>query len=241
MKYVLDTHTHTIASGHAYSTMKEMIQQAHDIGLSLLAITEHAPNMPGSCHPFYFQNFRVLKNHDFGLPVLFGAELNIIDNKGSVDLDDHTLDQLSITIASMHNPCIQVGNAKENTDAYIGAMQNPRIDIIGHPDDARIPIEYERFIEAAKKNGVAIELNNSSLVPGGFRVGAYDNDLTYLNLCKKYEVPVCLGSDAHVYYDVANFTYAQKVLEEIDFPESLILNTSVDKLMAHLRRNRSKL
>ncbi|MFA9464188.1 MAG: phosphatase [Velocimicrobium sp.] len=238
MKYLLDTHTHTIASGHAYSTLSEMITYAKDIGLSLLTITEHAPNMPGTCHPFYFHNYRIFNDYDFGIPVLFGVELNILDYKGTVDMDESTLKQLALKIASIHNPCMKVGNAKENTDAYIGAMSNPLIDIIGHPDDARIPIEYERFVAAAKKHKIAIELNNSSLNPSGFRVNAYENDLNYLKLCKEYEVPISLGSDAHVCFDIANFGYASKVLEEVAFPDSLILNTSTEKLMQHLNRNK---
>lgn len=238
MKYVLDTHTHTIASGHAYSTVSEMINYAKDMGLSLLSITEHAPNMPGTCHRFYFENFRVFKDKDFGIKLLFGIELNILDTKGTVDFSQEGLESLDIKIASLHNPCYNVGTAKENTDAYIGAMKNPQIDIIGHPDDARIPIEYERFVEAAKKYNVAIELNNSSLNPRGFRVGAHENDVKYLNLCKEYEVPITLGSDAHICYDIANFGYALPILEEVNFPERLILNTSVDKLMNHLNRNK---
>ena len=60
MNYEFDLHTHTIASGHAYSTIKEMANSAKEKGLKLLGITEHAPTMPGTCHEFYFQNFRVL-------------------------------------------------------------------------------------------------------------------------------------------------------------------------------------
>ena len=50
LKYCLDTHTHTVASGHAYSTIHEMVEFAKQKGLSLLAITDHAPTMPGSTH-----------------------------------------------------------------------------------------------------------------------------------------------------------------------------------------------
>lgn len=46
MKYLIDTHTHTIASGHAYNTIDEMTRYAGSIGLLNLAITEHAPQMP---------------------------------------------------------------------------------------------------------------------------------------------------------------------------------------------------
>ena len=56
MNYVLDVHTHTIASGHAYNTMREMAKAASEKGLELLGITEHAMAMPGTCHEYYFQN-----------------------------------------------------------------------------------------------------------------------------------------------------------------------------------------
>ena len=56
MKIMVDTHTHTLASGHAYNTIREMAKMAADKGLEGLALTEHAPQMPGSCHLFYFQN-----------------------------------------------------------------------------------------------------------------------------------------------------------------------------------------
>ena len=59
MNIELDTHTHTLASGHAYSTITEMIDAAVDKGLKLLAITEHAPAMPGSCKDFYFYNLKI--------------------------------------------------------------------------------------------------------------------------------------------------------------------------------------
>ena len=59
IKIEIDTHTHTLVSGHAYSTMKEMTQAAEEKGLKGLAITDHAPDMPGSTNIFYFQNLQV--------------------------------------------------------------------------------------------------------------------------------------------------------------------------------------
>ena len=58
MKYVLDVHTHTIASGHAYNTMREMAKAASEKGQDLLGITEHAKAMPRTCHEYYFQKCR---------------------------------------------------------------------------------------------------------------------------------------------------------------------------------------
>lgn len=60
MKIIADTHAHTLASGHAYSTIREMAAAAADQGMQVLALTEHAPEMPGTCGLFYFQNLRVI-------------------------------------------------------------------------------------------------------------------------------------------------------------------------------------
>ena len=48
MRDLVDVHTHTIASGHAYNTMMEMIRAAQEKELEVFGITEHAPQMPGS-------------------------------------------------------------------------------------------------------------------------------------------------------------------------------------------------
>lgn len=239
MQFCLDTHTHTIASGHAYSTTNEMIAFAKAKGLSLLAITEHAPAMPGTCHKFYFDNFRVLRRIDQGIQVLYGAELNIIDFEGRIDLEEYILKTLDLCIASLHGPCITPGTAEENTNAYIAAMKNPYIHIIGHPDDSRFPVDYERLVKAAKEHGIALELNNSSLSPNSFRSHARENALTYLKLCKEYQVPITLGSDAHYCDYIGSFPYAEEVLKEVDFPEELILNTSKERFLSYLE-NRSQ-
>ena len=88
MNIELHTHTHTLASGHAYSTITEMIDAAVDKGLKLLAITEHAPAMPGSCKDFYFYNLKILPRFQKGLEIMFGVELNVMDYEGRLDLPE---------------------------------------------------------------------------------------------------------------------------------------------------------
>ena len=51
MKTLLDVHTHTIASGHAFSSLQEMTMAAKEKGLEILGITEHGPHIPGTCDP----------------------------------------------------------------------------------------------------------------------------------------------------------------------------------------------
>ena len=135
MDYLLDVHTHTIASGHAYNTIMEMAKAGFDKGLKLLGITEHAPMMPGTCHAMYFHNLKVVPRTMCGIELMLGAELNILDYDGHIDLDTRVLKQLDLKIASLHSVCIQPGTRKENTQAVLGAVHNPLVDIIGHPDD----------------------------------------------------------------------------------------------------------
>ena len=65
LNYLADLHTHTVASGHAYNTINEMVNAAKAKHLSILGITEHSMTMPGTCHEFYFNNLRNAKR-DYG-------------------------------------------------------------------------------------------------------------------------------------------------------------------------------
>ena len=152
MKYqsVMDLHTHTVASGHAYCTLREMAKAASDKGLELLGITEHAPKMPGTCHKFYFQNIKVVPREMYGIQLLLGSEVNILDAAGTVDLAQKTLEKLDVVIASLHVPCIKPGSRQENTEAYLNVMKNPYVNIIGHPDDGRYDIDYEALYRGQK-------------------------------------------------------------------------------------------
>lgn len=241
MEYILDLHTHTIASGHAYSTIKEMAQAASQKGIELLGITDHSMTMPGTCHFFYFQNLRVVPKKQYGVELMFGSELNIIDYNGKVDMEEFILRSLDYAVASFHVPCIRPGSVAENTRAARKVMENPYVLILGHPDDGRFPLDYEEIVRGAKETGTIIELNNSSLYPNGYRQGAYENDRKLLGLCIKHEVPIVVDSDAHVDVDVGSHQYAQKLLDEISFPEELILNDRPELIKNFILKKRAGL
>lgn len=234
MKDLLDVHTHTIASGHAYSSLREMTAAAKEKGLALLGITEHAPQMPGSCHEIYFHNFKVIDRQAFGIPLLMGCELNIMDFTGSVDLDIPTLKKIDYAIASLHDPCIRHGSVEENTTALIGAMQNPYVQIIGHPDNGNYPVDYERLVRAAKKHHVLLEVNNNSCNPVSGRKNSWQNALTMLAYCKTEGVSVIMNSDAHIDLDVGNHRCSLQLIEEANFPEELVVNNSIEKFLSFL-------
>lgn len=231
---VLDVHTHTIASGHAFNTMNEMIKAAHSKGLQLIGIADHAPNMPGSAHTFHFLNLKAVPRDAYDIKLLLGAELNIIDYSGSTDLSGGALKSLDYAIASLHNPCIEPGTLEENTSAIIGAMKNPKVIIIGHPDNPLYPVDFDAIAKAAKDNHVLLEINNSSYKSDGYRSGSRENAALMLKACQKYETEVIMGSDAHIDIDVCNHVNCINVLRKNNFPEELIVNSSVDKFYKYL-------
>lgn len=231
---LLDLHTHTTASGHAYNSLYEMVNSASAKGLSLFGCSDHAPAMPGSCHSFHFINFKVLPRTLFGVKLMMGVELNIMDYKGSVDLEQHVLEPLDYAIASLHQPCIDSGSAVQNTGACLGALKNPLIQIIGHPDDSRFPIDYDTLVAAAGEHHKLLEVNNSSLNPLSFRVGARDNYIKMLELCRHYRTSIIINSDAHCEADAGSHGFAHALLEEVDFPEELVVNTSFDRFSSYI-------
>lgn len=238
MKIIADTHAHTLVSGHAYSTIHEMAAAAAKKGMQVLALTEHAPEMPGTCGLFYFQNLKIIPREMSGIRMLFGAELNIMDADGQVDLPEQTIKNLDIVVASIHTPCFGTEHTKQEImNAYVNTMKKPYINIIGHPDDGRFPIDYELLVKAARETHTLLEVNNSSLHPESIRQNARENILDMLDLCRQYEVPVTTGSDAHVDIDAGNFSHVCELLDYCAFPEDLVVTTNFEKLKPYLNHN----
>lgn len=231
---LLDLHTHTVASNHAYSTLIENIFAAKAKGLKYLGVSDHAPKMPDAPHIFYFSNLRVIPPIIEGIRILKGAELNILNYNGDIDLDERTLEGLDYAIASLHIPCYKNLGIEGNTQALINAMKHPKVKIIGHPDDSRYPLDYKRVAEAAKANQVLLEVNNSSLLPTSSREGGRECYLELLPYCIKYQVPIIIGSDAHFIDKIGAYENALALLEEVQFPKELIVNFNEDLFTKYL-------
>ena len=139
MRPLMDLHTHTLASGHAYSTLKENLEEAKKMGLKVLGTSEHARMMPGTAPLIYFQNFKVIPKEVDGVRLVNGIEANIFDEHGSIDVEEPILSKMDYIIASLHTPCIANLGIVKNTAALVGAAENPNVTVIGHPDDDRYP------------------------------------------------------------------------------------------------------
>lgn len=238
MKYALDVHTHTIASGHAYSTLIENAKAASEKGIRVLGTTEHGITMPNSPHIWYFHNYKVLPREMYGVTMLYGTEANIMDYEGNLDMEDVTLEKMDIVIGSIHDEVYKIGTSKENTRAVINSIKSGKIDIVGHIGNPSVPVELEEIVKSALENNVLMEINNSSFTTS--RLGSHSNCKKLALLCKEYDAKIVINSDAHFCTRIGEFSEAISMLESIDFPENLIINKDPNDLLRMLK-NKGKL
>mgnify|MGYP000849565947 FL=1 len=232
-----DLHNHTVASGHAYSTIEEIAARAGKIGLELVGISDHGPSMPGGPHLYHFGNRLAVPKLIEGVEILFGVEANIISTCGQLDLPPSILGSLDFVAAGLHPATGYEGeNKADNTKALICAMENPDLDFIVHPGNPRFPMDVEAVVQAAVRTGVALELNNSSLT-----ICRRGSEGTCFELAKRMAQlggKVILGSDSHASCNVGNLDAALALAKRAGLRAEQILNTSRELLEQHLAARR---
>ena len=234
MKYLSDLHTHSIVSGHAYSTLLENINYCAEKGIKILGTSEHAPTMPGAPHYWYFGNMKVVPRVINGVTILRGCEANILDIDGSLDMTDESSRNLDYMIASFHEPVFKPKSKEENTAAILNVMDKyDKVEILGHLGNPNYELDYEAIVKKAKEKNIMIEINNSSLL-GSSRVGSDVNCKKVALLCREIGTKVILTSDAHINTCIGVSNKGIELLEEIQMPKELVMNDP-EKLIAHLK------
>lgn len=233
MNIEADLHVHTIASGHGYSTIKEIVDIAVEKGVKMIGITDHGLNMPGAPHWYHFTNMISLPRVLNGVEVLRGVEANILDAAGTIDMPEMVLSSyLDLVLAGFHDETGYTGKSVEDhTRAMIAAIQNPYVHVIVHPGNPKYPVDVEKVVRAAKEYNKAIEINSNSLI---VRPGSIDRCNQFAKMAKKYGVWVALNSDAHICYNVGNCEQAVNLAREAGITEEQMLNSSVDRVYQFL-------
>ena len=163
MKFYGDYHTHSYYSDGRQS-IQEIVQAADRRGLQEVAITDHGPlaavigvKKATSYLEMREQIEAINQDREPGKRVLLGAEANIRDLDGRLDIPDEVIRELDILIAGLHpytlptslddgikiwvqNSLRHLGKGQAekavnaNTKAIVETIcQNPRLDIISHP------------------------------------------------------------------------------------------------------------
>lgn len=229
LNFVVDLHIHTISSGHAYSTVTEIVNAAAEKELKAIAITDHGPAMPGGPHRYYFGNLSTLPEKWNGIEILRGVEANIMDKDGELDLPGEYLQMLDIVWAGLHTPCLLPGSRSANTEALLNALENPYVDGIVHPGNPDFPVEEEVLVKKAFEKGKLLEINNSSFI---VRRGSKTRCLEIAKLINSYKSLVALNSDAHISFDVGKNEAAINVALQAGISPQQIINTD----LAHLKK-----
>lgn len=232
MRILVDTHAHTVASTHAYSTVTEYFQQAKAKGLEMISITEHGPEMPDSPHPWHFGNRHILPRVYDGVALLRGIEANIMPKKGGLDIPEGLHPFLDFAIASFHEPVFPPMDKASHTKAVIKTFETGQCQILGHPGNPNYPLDYADVIRAAKDNNVLIEINNSSFSHS--RRGSEPNCAKIMELVDELDWKVTFASDAHVAFDVGNCAYSVSTAVKIGFPYERIVNRTARSFLAFL-------
>ena len=242
IKIMVDPHTHTIASGHAFSTISENAIGASEKGLDAIAMTDHfGPMFWNGKNPDFgaMMNMSSLPQKIHGVRVLAGAEIDIIDLDGNlagkdlytpftggVNACDCLLDSREVAIASLHFlGGMEGAKSSDFTQMYINVINNPKIDIIGHPGRLNIPFDIDEIVKSARDAGTCIEINSSKLMFPDTRRRCREIALC----CAENDCPVVISSDAHSAFFIGEVSDAIQMLEEIHFPEKLVINATSER------------
>ncbi|UPR32191.1 phosphatase [Vibrio crassostreae] len=233
MEIVVDSHTHTLASGHAYSTIIENALASKNKGLKLLCTTDHAPEMPGAPHYWFFNNQRILPRflHDVG--ILRGVEANTLNTAGELDLPPSSYQHLDWVIASLHEPVFKPSTEQEHTQALINVIKSGKVDVLGHLGNPNYKFDMEAVLLCAKEHNVAIEVNNTSLT-GKSRKGSDVRCSKIVEIGKRVGVYFTTGSDAHFCEEIAHLGLVKALLEKHGVEEDKIITTSTSLFLNFL-------
>ena len=251
IKIKTDTHTHTLASGHAYSTIEENLRAGKEQGLELVGITDHfssffVPSTDFACFGFFI-NKKALPEVWHGVRLLFGAEVDIIDLKGNLfghDLyipypnkngvkltyEEGILNRLDYLIASVHYKDFAANSTVvENTELYIKALEHENVKILGHIGRSGLEFDIDEVVKAAKSMNKMIEINEASF---GHGETVRERCLKVALACAKYGTKIAVNSDAHSSFEIGKYPNTENFLDEIDFPVELIGNRDAETFLS---------
>ncbi len=231
-----DLHMHTTETD-GKSTLEQMAEAAHDAGRSYVAITDHSEALTfvrGLTKDRLMAQVKKLREveekMDGKIRLFAGVEADILGD-GSLDLDD-ALGELDWVVGSVHSHLNMP--REEMTKRVVKAIESGKIDCLGHATGRQLGVragaqmDMEVVLTAAKRAGVAVELNSSPL--------RLDVDEHTCRMARELGVPVVINSDAHGVRELAHLRYGVGIARRAWLAKEHVLNTkSADELQAWRR------
>ncbi len=233
-----DLHTHTnLTDGVA--TLERMLEAAAEHRYAYYAVTDHAPDLfmqRMTDEKMLAQRLQVARLQPSypKMRLLHGTELNIGPD-GGVDWDQDFLSGFDLTVASVHSHFAQ--SRDEMTRRVIRAMENPRVNIIGHLTTRKIghrdpvDLDLEAVFRVAGRTGTALEIN---AYPD--RLDLRDEHVLW---ARRYGVKFSIDTDSHAvgHLDVMRFGVA--TAQRGWLTKDDVINTwPITKLERFLRKGR---
>ncbi|SFG13518.1 PHP domain-containing protein [Oribacterium sp. WCC10] len=259
-----DTHTHTLYSRHAYSTIKENVEAASEVGLELLVSTDHFSGMQ-------WTDYKNSKNYQYlftspmtwpdvwmGVRLLSGCEADIVGLNGELfgqdisvtesivgdpfkvptTLYEHTTKNMDYVIASIHGKSFtKDATRNQMTDMYIKALQQEKVLILGHMGRSGLDVDFKAIAEAAKSMNKLLEVNEHSFDFGEKKTDSITKRRCreLLEICADIGCHVSIATDAHISTLIGHFDETKKLLEEVHFPEGLIASLNKKTFLEALK------
>ena len=220
----VDLHIHSIASGHAYATIYEIIMEAKRKQMEMIAITDHGfvdPEDPMNNH--FLMGSRKPDTGD--LEFLWGAEANLLNEMGKTDLPEKALERLDLVSIGLHIfPKTDMGR-DGNTRGLMKALENPKVKILAHPTQGAVPCDAGKVMEKAVAEDVLLELNLSKLANVERKgQGSLNEFKQIVDLVKDKGKKLIVGSDAHFLHEIGDDSVLKKHWGELGLEEELIIN-----------------
>ena len=233
-----DVHMHTTESDGRES-LETMVAAAKARGLDYIAITDHSQSLAmanGLDETRAMANAERIRNYSKtqkGITVLAGIECDILAD-GAMDLSDDCLAALDIVVASIHSALTQ--DERDMTARVIKAIEHPSVDIIGHLTARMLlrregtKVNVEKVIDAARANGVALEINSQP-----HRLDLCDS---HARLARDRGVALIIDSDAH-YVEALDYPrWGVMTARRAWLTKDDVMNTRpLKQFLAGLRRN----
>jgi DNA polymerase (family X) len=190
------------------NTVAEMAGACRARGYAYVAITDHTASLrvaAGIGPEGFREQFREIERVQRQMPeikIFKGAEVDILED-GHLDLDDATLDELDVVVASVHSK-FNIGR-EEMTRRVVRAMQHPRVHVLAHPTGRRLgsrepyAIDMEEVVKVARDYGVLLEINAHP-----HRLDL--NDI-HARMAKEAGVKLVVSTDAHRVDELASMRY----------------------------------
>ena len=234
-----DLHMHTTETD-GKDDLLTMAEAAHRLGREYIAITDHsqalamANGLDEKRALAHAARIRALNGRFENLTLLAGIECDILSD-GRLDLSDDCLAQLDIVVASIHSNFAQ--EAQQTTDRILRAIENPWVDVLGHPTGRRLlqrdPLKFDMaaVMDSVSRHGVTMEIN--------CQIERLDLNDSHARAARERGIPLVISTDAHSVKALSRLQWGVQVARRAWAQAGDVINTRpVDDMRARLRRNR---